>query len=112
MGSKGKRRYRAPANPMLKQLEQLQQKMLETQAALGEETVTVTVGGGALTVVMSGHQELQSVTIDPEVVDPDDVEMLQDLIVAAVNEARAEVQALTEERLGPLAGNLGVSGLL
>ena len=111
VGSKGKRRFRAPANPMVKQLEQLQQKMLDAQAALADETVTVTVGGGALTVVMDGHHHLQSVRIDPEVVDPDDVEMLQDLIVAAVNEARAKVEALTEERLGPLTGNLAIPGL-
>ena len=112
MGSKGKRKYRPPGNPMMKQLEQLQQKMVETQAALGEETVTATVGGGALTVVMNGHQELQSVRIAPEVLDPDEVEMLQDLIVAAVNEAKAKVHELTEERMGPLAGNLAIPGLL
>ena len=112
MGSKGKKRFRAPANPMLKQLEQLQQQMLDTQSALSEEIVTVTVGGGALTVVMNGHHELQSVQIDPEAVDADEVEMLQDLIVAAVNEAQAKVQALSEEKMGPLAGNLGIPGLM
>jgi len=112
VGSKGKKRFRGSVNPMLKQLEQLQQRILEAQAALGEETVTVTVGGGALTVVMNGHHQLESVTIDPEVVDPDDVEMLQDLIVAAVNEAQARTQRLAEEKLGPLTGGVGLPGLL
>ena len=112
MGSKRKRKFRAPANPMMRQIEQLQAEMLRAQEELGEETVTATAGGGAVTVVMNGHQELQSVAIAPEVVDPDDIEMLQDLIVAAVNSAAEQVRELSAKRLGPLAGGLDMSGLM
>ncbi len=97
---------------MLRQIEQLQAEMLRAQEELGEETVTATAGGGAVTVVMNGHQELQSVAIAPEVVDPDDIEMLQDLIVAAVNSAAEQVRELSAKRLGPLAGGLDMSGLM
>jgi len=85
--------------------------MLKAQEALGEEMVEVSVGGGAVTVVMSGHQKLQSITIAPEVVDPDDVEMLQDLILAAVNEAVERSQSLAADRLSLLTGGWGISGL-
>ncbi|MCS7219741.1 MAG: YbaB/EbfC family nucleoid-associated protein [Anaerolineae bacterium] len=94
------------------QLQKLQEEMLQVQEALGEETVEVSVGGGAVVVVMTGHQRLRSVKIDPAVVDPQDVEMLQDLIVAAVNEAIEKSQSLAAERLGALTGGLGLPGLL
>jgi DNA-binding YbaB/EbfC family protein len=93
---------------MLQQLQKLQEEMLQTQEALSEETVEVTVGGGALTLVMTGHHKVQSVTIDPSVVDPEDVEMLEDLIVAAVNEAMDRSQALASDRMGGLVGGLGI----
>lgn len=96
---------------MAQQLQKLQQQMLETQEALGDEVVEVTAGGGAITVAITGHQKVQSITIDPEVVDPEDVEMLQDLIVAAVNEAVEKSQNLAAERLGGLTGGLGLPGL-
>jgi hypothetical protein len=86
--------------------------MVKTQEALGEETVTVTAGGGAITVVISGHQKIQSITIEPEVVDPDDVEMLQDLVMAAVNEAIDKSQKLASDRLGALTGGLSIPGLM
>ncbi|MBC8448611.1 MAG: YbaB/EbfC family nucleoid-associated protein [Chloroflexi bacterium] len=86
--------------------------MLKTQESLEEETVEVSVGGGAITVVMTGHQKLQSVTISPEAVDPDDVEMLQDLILAAVNEAVERSQGLAADRLSALTGGLGIPGLM
>lgn len=73
------------AGGMAQQIQKLQEEMLKAQEALGEETVEVSVGGGAVKVVMTGHQRMQSITIDPDVVDPEDVEMLQDLILAAVN---------------------------
>jgi DNA-binding YbaB/EbfC family protein len=88
----------------------LQQQMLEAQDALGEETVTVTSGGGVVEVVVTGHQKVQSITIDPEVVDPEDVEMLQDLVTAAVNEGLEQSQAIAAERMGALTGNLGGLG--
>jgi DNA-binding YbaB/EbfC family protein len=97
---------------MAQQLEKLQQEMVATQEALGDEVVEVTAGGGAIMVAITGHQQIQSITIDPEVVDPDDVEMLQDLIVAAVNEAIEKSQNLAAERLGGVTGGLGLPGLL
>jgi DNA-binding YbaB/EbfC family protein len=97
---------------MLQQLQKLQEEMVQTQEALGDETVTVTAGGGAITVVISGHQKIQSITIEPEVVDPDDVEMLQDLVTAAVNEAIDKSQQLAADRLGALTGGLSIPGLM
>jgi DNA-binding YbaB/EbfC family protein len=111
---KGKRRMRpqgGSSGGMMQQIQKLQQDMLEAQEALGEETLEVTAGGGAITVVISGHQRLQSITIDPEVVDPEDVEMLQDLILAAVNEAIERAQELATSRLGSLTGGLNIPGL-
>ena len=96
---------------MAAQLQAMQQQMLEAQEALGDETVEVTAGGGAVTVVMTGHQKLQSITIDPEVVNPDDVEMLQDLIIAAVNEAVDASQNLAADQLGSITGGLNIPGL-
>ena len=86
--------------------------MVKTQEALGDETVTVTAGGGAITVVISGHQKIQSITIEPEVVDPHDVEMLQDLVMAAVNEAIDKSQQLATDQLGALTGGLSIPGLM
>ena len=97
---------------MLQQLQKLQEEMVKTQEALGDETVTVTAGGGAVTVVISGHQKIQSITIDPEVMNSDDVEMLQDLITAAVNEAIDKSQQLAADRLGALTGGLRIPGLM
>ncbi len=96
---------------MMQQIQQLQQDMVKTQEALGDEILEVTAGGGAITVVISGHQRLQAITIDPEVVDPEDVEMLQDLILAAVNEAIERSQELVATRLGSLTGGLNIPGL-
>ncbi len=95
---------------MRQQIQKLQEQMLQTQEALGERTVTATAGGGVIEVVMTGHQRVQSITIDPEVVDPEDVEMLQDLMVAAVNEAIERSQALAAESMGALTGGLGGLG--
>jgi nucleoid-associated protein EbfC len=97
---------------MRQQIMKLQEQMVQTQESLGEETVTVTAGGGAIEVVVTGHQRLQAITIDPEVVDPEDVEMLQDLVLAAVNEALEQSQALAAERMGALTGGLGGLGSL
>jgi hypothetical protein len=98
---------------MRTQIQKLQEQMLHAQEALGEQTVTTTAGGGAISVVMDGHQHLRSITIDPEVVNAEDVEMLQDLVVAAVNEAIERSQALASEQMGALTGGLGsLGGLL
>jgi DNA-binding YbaB/EbfC family protein len=97
---------------MMRQVQKLQEEMLKTQEALGEETITTTAGGGAVTVVMTGQQRIQSISIAPEVVDPDDVEMLEDLVTAAVNEALQRSQDLAAERLGALTGGLRIPGLM
>ncbi len=97
---------------MLSQLQKLQEEMAKTQERLGEETVEVTVGGGMVSAVMNGHQKLMSVTIAKEAVDPDDIEMLQDLIVAAVNEAIEKSQGLAADRMSALTGGLSLPGLL
>lgn len=116
MGSKGKRRFKAPKAPggggdMMRQLEELQNQMAQAQSSLEDEFVTVSVGGGAITVVMSGTQELKSIKIQPDVVDPEDVEMLQDLIVAAIKEAHTKSQELAASKLGPLTGGVDIPGL-
>jgi DNA-binding protein, YbaB/EbfC family len=102
----------------MKQMQQLQQRamkmqreMEEAQAALEEETVTASAGGGVVEVTVSGKKELTAVKIDPEAVDPDDVEMLEDLIVAAVNEGLRKIEELSGERMSKITGGLGGSGL-
>ncbi len=98
---------------MMQQIRQLQEEMARTQEALGDESVQVSVGGGVVTMVMSGHQKLLSVAIQPDILDPDDVEMLQDLVLAAVNEAIERSQALASDRMGALTGGLNLPpGLL
>jgi len=115
--SKGRRKAfirpsRGGQADMMQQLQKLQEEILKTQEQLGEETVEVSVGGGAVSVVMTGHQELRSITISPDVMDPDDVEMLQDLVVAAVNEAVEKSRALAAQRLGAFTGGLSIPGLM
>lgn len=93
------------------QLQAMQQQMAETQEALGDETVEVSAGGGAITVVITGHQEFQSITINPDVVDPEDVEMLQDLVLSAVNQAVKASQDMATERMESITGGLNIPGL-
>jgi nucleoid-associated protein EbfC len=114
MASKGKRRFQAqpgPRVPMAHQLEQLQTQMAQAQASLAEEVVTASVGGGAVTVEMTGAQELRSIKIKPEVLNPEDVELLQDMIMAAFQEAMEKSQQLASQKLGPLAGGIDLPGL-
>jgi DNA-binding YbaB/EbfC family protein len=96
---------------MLSQLQKLQDEMAKTQEKLADETVEVTAGGGSVKAVMNGKQKLVSITIAPEAVDPEDVEMLQDMIVAAVNEAIERSQAVASERMNALTSGLGLPGL-
>jgi DNA-binding YbaB/EbfC family protein len=93
---------------MLQKVQQLQEEMAKTQESLADETMTVTAGGGAIEITITGHQRLVAVKIDPDVVDPEDVEMLQDLIVAAVNEAIEQSQTMAAEKLNALTGGLGL----
>ncbi len=95
---------------MLGQLQKLQQDMVKAQEQLADETLEVTAGGGAITLVVTGHQRLKSIKLQPEVVDPNDLEMLQDLLVAAVNEAIERSQAYAAEKLQGLTGGLGIPG--
>lgn len=96
---------------MMKQLQKLQEEMLKTQEALAEETLTITAGGGAVTVVITGQQRIKSVTLKPEIVNPEDIEMLQDLIVAAINEAIEASQTHAASKLQSLTGGLNIPGL-
>ncbi len=96
---------------MIKQAQQLQARLMKAQEDLENETVEASAGGGAVKAVATGKQTIQSVTIDPGAVDPDDVELLQDMVLAAVNEALAKSQALAAERLGALTGGLKIPGM-
>jgi len=91
---------------MLKQAQQLQAKMLRAQEELGNATIEATSGGGAVTVVMTGHQEVRSIKISPEVVDPEDVELLEDMILAALKEATQKSREMAEKKMGALTGGL------
>jgi nucleoid-associated protein EbfC len=94
-------------NPkMLKQIEQMQANMMKAQEELADATVEGSAGGGAISVVMNGHQEVLSVTIDPEFVDPADVETLQDAIVAALHDAQRRAQDLSKQKLSAASGGL------
>ena len=95
---------------MMKQMQKMQKKMAEEQEKLKEETVEGTSGGGMVKVVMNGHKEVMDVEIDEEVVDPDDVEMLQDLVMAATNEALRMADAASQEAMGRMTGGLGLGG--
>lgn len=96
---------------MVKQLQQVQQQMERAQAELSEETVEYTAGGGVVKVVADGQQNIKSITIDPQVVDPGDVAMLEDLVLVAVKGALEESNRLAAERMGGLTGGLGDLGL-
>ncbi|HRJ59285.1 MAG TPA: YbaB/EbfC family nucleoid-associated protein [Anaerolineales bacterium] len=91
---------------MMQQIQKLQKQMEEAQAKLAEETVSATAGGGAIKVTMTGDQKCKSVEISPEFLKDADAEMLQDMILSAVNMALDESRALQEKMMGPLAGGL------
>lgn len=92
--------------------QQMQRQMQKIQEELGTAIVEGSAGGGAITVRMNGHRELQGIAINPEVVDPEDVEMLQDLLMAAFSDASKKAQELAEQRMGPLMGGMkGLPGL-
>jgi DNA-binding YbaB/EbfC family protein len=95
---------------MLGQIQKLQADMLKAQESLADETLEVTAGGGAITIVITGQQRVKSITLQPEVVDPADLDMLQDLLVAAVNEAIERSQAYAAQKLQGLTGGLGIPG--
>jgi DNA-binding YbaB/EbfC family protein len=95
---------------MLKQVQKMQAEMVAAQEQLKDEVVEASAGGGMVTVKISGDLDVKSVTIDPEAVDPDDVELLQDMVLAATNEAIRAAQELASQRLGGIAGGAGGLG--
>jgi hypothetical protein len=97
---------------MAQQVQQMQANMARVQAELGTMTVDGTAGGGAVTVTVTGHGEVKAVTLSKDVVDPSDVEMLQDLITAAINDGMGKVKQLTEEKMAAVTGGLSIPGLL
>ena len=97
---------------MLQQAQKMQADMQALQEELGEREYSATVGGGTVTAVVNGHHEVTTLTIDPEVVDPDDVEMLSDLVIAAVNEAVRKAAEDSEESMGQITGGMSIPGLL
>jgi len=98
-------------NKMMQQLQQAQNAMAVEQEKLKTEIVEASAGGGMVTVKAPGDQQITEITIDPAAVDPEDVEILQDMLLAATNEAIRASQALAEQRLGGIAGGLGLPGM-
>ena len=96
---------------MMKQAQKLQAKMLKLQEELGERTIETTSGGGMVKVVANGKQQIESIKIEKEVVDPEDVDMLQDLVLAAVNDALAKSQEMVSSEMGKLTGGLNIPGM-
>lgn len=95
----------------MQQLQALQSQMQQLQDEIEAKEITTTAGGGAVEIVISGKKELKSIKLKPEIVDSDDIEMLQDLIVAAVNEGIRQVEEMSENEMGKLTGGLGIPGL-
>ena len=95
---------------MLKQVQKMQQEMLAAQESLKDEVVEASAGGGMVTVQVTGDLNVKAITIDREAVDPEDVELLQDMVLAAVNEALRSAQELASSKLGGIAGDLGGLG--
>ena len=96
---------------IMKQAQMMKKRMEQMQQELEERRIEASAGGGMVKAVVSGKQQLISLTIDPKAVDPDDVEMLQDLVVAAVSEALKQSQKLSEEEMGKITGGLNIPGL-
>ncbi len=97
---------------MMSQIQKLQEEMARTQERLADETVEVTVGGGMVKAVMNGHQKLLAIAIAPEAVDPAEVDLLQEMILAAINQAVERSQGLAADKMGALTGGLKLPGLM
>lgn len=98
-------------NNMIKQAQKMQQNMLKMQEEMESEEFEASAGGGAVTVKMSGKKELTAVSIKPEAVDPDDVEMLEDLILTAVNDVLSKVDEMNTKKMGAITGGLNIPGM-
>lgn len=95
---------------LMRQVKELQTKLAKAQEELATTMVEASAGGGAVTIVISGQQKFQSVKISPEAVDPNEIGLLEDLVLAAINEAMEKSQQVAQERLGGLAGGLNIPG--
>lgn len=98
-------------NQMMKQVKKMQEQMMKAQEELGEKKVEGTAGGGVVTVEVNGHKKLLNVTIKPEAVDPDDVEMLQDLVLTAVNDALQKADDMANQDMGKYTQGMNMPGL-
>ena len=99
-------------NQMMKQVKKMQQEMEKAQEGLKDKTIETSVGGGMVAVVANGHKQIISITINKDVVDPNDIEMLQDLVLTAVNDALNQVDKMVSEDLGKYTGGLNIPGLI
>jgi len=98
-------------NQMMKQVKKMQEQMLKAQEELGTKEIEGSAGGGVVTVVVNGHKKVLSVTIKPEVVDPEDIDMLQDLVLTAVNDAITKADELANKDMGKFTGGMKIPGL-
>jgi nucleoid-associated protein EbfC len=98
-------------NKLMQQAQQMQQEMAKAQEQLASETVEASAGGGLVTVRATGNGEIVAIKIDPKAIDPDDAELLEDLVLAAVNEALRSAQSLAQSKLGAMTGGLGLPGM-
>ncbi|MCP3900136.1 MAG: YbaB/EbfC family nucleoid-associated protein [Desulfobacteraceae bacterium] len=98
-------------NAMMKQAQNLQKKMLQTQQELATKTVEATAGGGMVKIIANGGQKIESIELEKEVVDPEDIEMLQDLILAAVNDALKKSQDMVASEMNKLTGGMKIPGM-
>jgi len=108
---KGGGRMQLNPNDLMRQMQKVQEQMTTIQDETKQEVLEISAGGGMIKLSITGGLEVQSIEIDPEVVDPEDVDMLQDLILAAVNEGIQKAQALMEGRMASLTGGLGIPGM-
>lgn len=97
-------------NKLMQQAQQMQQEMAKAQEQLASETVEASAGGGLVTVKATGNGEITEIKVDPKAIDPDDPELLEDLVLAAVNEALRSAQSLAQSKLGAMTGGLGLPG--
>lgn len=98
-------------NQMMKQVKKMQEQMLKTQEELAQKTVEGSAGGGVVTISVNGQKKVTGITIKPEAVDPDDVEMLQDLILTAINDAMTKAEEIANKEMSRLTGGMNIPGL-
>lgn len=98
-------------NNLMKQAQKMQKQMADMQAELSEKTLEISSGGGAVKVVINGEKQIQTLTIAPDVIDPDDVEMLQDLVITAVNEAIRQMDEMVNGQMSKITGGVGLPGM-